>query len=64
VADGGNHRVKKFSPDGRFIGSFGGRGTGIGQMTGPISMAINGKGSVFVLERDNGRIQEFRPSGK
>jgi hypothetical protein len=29
-------------------------------MMGPVSVAVNGKGSVFVVELDNNRIQEFR----
>jgi DNA-binding beta-propeller fold protein YncE len=60
VADSGNNRVQKFDLNGRFITKWGSAGTGDGQMAGPVAIAVNDKGSVFVVELDNNRIQEFR----
>jgi DNA-binding beta-propeller fold protein YncE len=60
VADTGNNRVQKFSPEGRFITAWGSAGTADGQMMGPAGVVLNDKGSVFVIELDNNRIQEFR----
>ena len=57
VADTGNNRVLKFAPDGRFICQLGGSGA-------PVGVAVNEKGSVFVLEKSNGRIQEFKMPSK
>lgn len=62
AADGANNRVLKFAPDGRFIGQFGGSGNG--QLTGLAGVAVNDKGSVFVVEKGNNRIQEFRIPSK
>jgi DNA-binding beta-propeller fold protein YncE len=60
VADTGNNRVQKFDLKGNFISKWGSAGTGDGQMMGPVSVSVNDKGSVFVLELNNSRVQEFK----
>lgn len=61
VADTGNHRVLKFTPDGKLVAKVGGgAGASGGPLTGPVSVAVTGKGSVFVAEKDIHQIQEFR----
>jgi DNA-binding beta-propeller fold protein YncE len=65
VADGyGNARIAKFSPDGRFLKSWGSRGTGQGQFDLPVSIATDARGSVYVADRGNRRIQVFDNEGK
>ena len=64
VADTGNNRVQKFAPDGRFICQWGGSGVAVNPLTAPIAVAVNEKGSVFVLEGNTGRIQEFKKPSK
>ena len=41
----------------------GGQGNGKGQFDGPRGIAINTAGNIFVADTNNGRIEEFSPSG-
>jgi DNA-binding beta-propeller fold protein YncE len=67
VADGheteSNHRIVKFSPDGRFLGTWGQRGAGPGEFNVPHAIALDSRGRVFVADRDNNRIQIFDQNG-
>jgi len=60
VADFYNHRVQKFTPDGKFLTSFGRHGSGIGELTFPIAVAIADDGTVFVADYGNNRITKWR----
>lgn len=52
--------VMKFSSTGTFISEFGSNGTGNGQFTGPMSVAVNPvDGSVFVSDGSQTRITKF-----
>ncbi len=62
--EGPNTRVVKFSKNGKFIKWWGGKGTGPGQFNVPHSIAIDGKGRVYVADRSNNRIQIFDQNGK
>jgi hypothetical protein len=60
VSDGyGNSRVVKYDKDGRFLKSVGTRGSGPGQLNLPHTMALDAKGTVYVGDRSNSRIQVF-----
>ena len=48
---------------GRFATSFGGKGEAPGQLTDPAGVAVDGEGSVYVLEY-GGRVQRFDGTGK
>jgi DNA-binding beta-propeller fold protein YncE len=64
VADGyGNARIAKFAPDGRFLKSWGSRGSGQGQFDLPLSLATDARGNVYVADRGNKRIQVFDNEG-
>jgi DNA-binding beta-propeller fold protein YncE len=65
VADGigTNNRVAKFDKDGRFIKHWGSTGTGQGQFTGVKAIAIDAKGSVYIADAGNKRIQVFDAEG-
>jgi hypothetical protein len=64
VADGyGNSRVAKFDKNGRFIKSWGSRGTAQGQFNIPHAIAVDAQGSVYVGDRENKRIQVFDNDG-
>ena len=64
VADGyGNSRIAKFAPDGRFLKSWGSRGTGQGQFDLPLSLATDARDNVYVADRGNRRIQVFDNEG-
>ena len=63
VADGGNFRVVKFSPQGVVINTFGEKGTEPGQFNFPHSLVIDETGRLLVADRENKRIQLFDESG-
>ena len=64
VADGhGNARIAKFDKNGRFIASWGSRGSEPGQFTSAHSIATDAQGNVFVADQDNKRIQIFDNAG-
>ncbi len=64
VADGyGNARVAGWNKNGKFIKSWGSRGSGPGQFNIPHSLAIDLQGNVYVADTENKRIQVFDPDG-
>ena len=62
--EGPNTRVVKFSKDGKFIKWWGGKGKEPGQFDTPHSIAVDGKGRIYVADRANDRIQIFDQDGK
>jgi DNA-binding beta-propeller fold protein YncE len=62
--EGPNTRVVKFSPDGKFVSWWGGKGTEPGKFNVPHSIAIGDDGRIYVADRSNNRIQIFDTSGK
>ena len=65
VSDGyGNARIHRFSPDGRLIHSWGSPGSGPGQFHIPHGIAVDRRGTVFVADRENSRIQMFSAEGE
>jgi DNA-binding beta-propeller fold protein YncE len=58
-----NARVVKFSADGRFITSWGRKGTAPGEFETPHTLALDSRGRLFVGDRGNNRIQLFDQSG-
>jgi hypothetical protein len=64
IADGhGNARIAKFDKNGKFISSFGQRGTETGQFNTPHSLAVDAQGNVYVADQGNKRIQVFDNAG-
>ena len=64
VADSKNNRVQKFDTNGKFIKSWGSKGTGDGQFDLPISLIIDSKGNIIVNDLGNSHIQKFDTNGK
>jgi len=65
VADGyGNARVVKFTADGKFIKTWGKHGTGPSEFNTVHSVGVDSKGTVYVSDRENNRIQIFDADGK
>jgi uncharacterized protein (TIGR03663 family) len=76
VADGGNHRIQKFSSEGEFITAWGhmcrmfeGRAgcqeaDGAGGLYDPWGLAVDGDGFVYVADTWNHRIQKFDGDGQ
>jgi DNA-binding beta-propeller fold protein YncE len=64
VADGtGNSRIAKFDRNGKYLKSWGSRGTAPGQFNVPHTIAIDAQGLVYVGDRSNNRIQVFDGEG-
>ncbi len=64
VADGmGNARIAKFDKDGKFIKSWGKRGTGQGEFANVRSIAVDGQGNVYAADGGNKRVQVFDNNG-
>jgi len=64
VADGyGNARVAKFDKNGKFIKSWGFRGTAQGQFNSVRGIALDMQGNVYVADAGNKRIQVFDGDG-
>ena len=57
-------RISKFSPEGKFIKSWGSFGFGTSQFRGPHSFAMDSRGRLFVADRGNRRVQIFDQEGK
>jgi DNA-binding beta-propeller fold protein YncE len=68
IADGhggeSNARIVKFSKDGKFIMTWGKKGSAPGDLNIPHALALDSKGRLFVADRGNNRIQIFDQNGK
>jgi streptogramin lyase len=68
VADGHggntNARIVKFDKNGKFIKTWGQKGSGEGEFSTPHTLAFDSKGRLFVGDRGNNRIQIFDQDGK
>jgi DNA-binding beta-propeller fold protein YncE len=65
VADGlGNARIAEFDKDGKFIRSWGKRGTENGQFANVRSIAVDAQGNVYAADGGNKRIEVFDNEGK
>jgi streptogramin lyase len=69
VADGhgekptANARIMKFDAHGKFLKTWGKKGTGIGEFDCPHTLAFDSQGRLFVGDRQNNRIQIFDQDG-
>jgi NHL repeat-containing protein len=67
VADGHggntNARIVKFSKDGKFIKSWGKKGSAPGEIDIPHAIAMDSRGRIFLGDRQNNRIQIFDQDG-
>ncbi len=69
VADGhtGNNtnaRIMKFNKDGKFLKTWGKKGTAPGEFDCPHALALDSQGRLFVADRGNNRIQIFTQDGE
>ena len=64
VTDGReNSRVSKFDSNGKFITSWGSKGSGNGQFNENHGIDIDSSGNVYVVDTRNNRIQKFSSDG-
>ena len=59
VAENGGNRIHKLTTGGEFLGTFGQKGSDVGQFNGPRSINISPEGKVYVADYGNCRIQVF-----
>jgi len=60
IVDYGKHRIFKFDENGNFLIEWGNYGTGRGLLNMPSALNIDSKGNVFVVDKGNNRIQQFK----
>jgi hypothetical protein len=63
IKRGANARISKFSPDGKFIKSWGTLGVRHGEFRTPHAMVFDAKGRLWVTDRGNHRIEIFDQEG-
>lgn len=61
---GGDARVLKFDRTGKYLTQWGGKGNGPGQFQVAHGAAIDAKGLLWVVDRENQRVQVFDQAGK
>jgi DNA-binding beta-propeller fold protein YncE len=59
VTDTGNKRVQIFSPEGEFLGQWGGFGVLDGEMDEPVGIDIDEEGYIYIADTWNQRVQKF-----
>ena len=65
ITDGyGNARVAEYDGEGRFLRQWGKPGKGPGEFNLPHAIQIAGDGTIYVADRENGRIEEFNLRGR
>jgi DNA-binding beta-propeller fold protein YncE len=65
ISDGyGNSRVVQYTRDGKFVRTWGKKGSGPGEFNLPHGIAVDKQGRVYVGDRDNRRMQVFDKDGK
>lgn len=65
VLDLGDVTIKKFSPDGRYLATYGkGRGQGPGEFASLTDFVVGPTGEVWVADLSNGRLTVFAPGGE
>ena len=61
---GATARISKFTPDGKFVKSWGAIGVKHGEFRTPHAMVFDGKGRLWVADRGNHRLEIFDQEGK
>ena len=61
--NGENNRIVHFDSEGNYIKSWGGKGSGPGQISEPHTIAMDSRGLLYVGDRENNRIQIFSQDG-
>jgi DNA-binding beta-propeller fold protein YncE len=64
VADAGNGRIVKLSPEGKVIGEWGKKGKAPGEFAAAHGIAIDKQDRIYVADRGNNRVQVFTLDGK
>ena len=62
--NGENNRIVHYDSRGNYLGEFGEKGSGPGQLSEPHTIAMDSRGRLFVGDRENNRIQIFSQQGE
>lgn len=63
VADSGNARVQKLSPNGELLAVIGAAGTGEGELSDPTGVVVDTDGSIYVTDGAKKRVVKFNADG-
>lgn len=63
ASDSDANQVKRFTPDGRLLGTIGNDPATEGQFAWPGHIAVGPDRSIYVIDRSNKRVQRFAPDG-
>ena len=64
VADAGNARLVKLSPEGKVVATWGKKGAAPGEFAAAHGLAIDSRDRIYVADRGNNRVQIFSVDGK
>jgi len=64
IKRGATSRISRFSPDGKFVKSWGGIGVKHGEFRTPHALMFDAKGRLWVADRGNHRLEIFDQDGK
>ena len=64
VVDGTNHKIRIFDRNGKYLSSFGKKGSENGELRFPLGIDIDHSGKVYIADSGNHRLQIFNPDGK
>ena len=64
VADRGNNRVQKFTPEGKLLAVIGSKGEGGGRLNGPFGLCFDGYGILYVTEYGSNTVSMFTSEGR
>lgn len=64
IKRGATARISKFTPDGKFVKSWGGLGVRHGEFRTPHALVFDAKGRLWVADRGNHRLEIFDQDGK
>lgn len=62
VLDSGNHRIQKFSPEGKYIATIGRQGQGPGEFQYPQSLSLDSEGYLYISDMGQ-KIHVLKPGG-
>ncbi len=63
ILDSGNHRIQKFSPDGKYLTTIGQQGQGPGEFQYPQSLSLDSEGNLYISDMGNRKIHVLKPGG-
>lgn len=63
ILDSGNHRIQKFSPDGKYLTTIGQQGQGPGEFQYPQSLSLDSEGYLYISDMGNRKIHVLKPGG-